>query len=80
MGKNYTDIGPRESGNNGLFKPSLTEEVRGDSVYHLWLTRDIKDPYLYDDWFRKCDSANPDDLIVMNPSRWSLVKQSFLHL
>ncbi len=65
LGKNYTDIGPVESDNN-LLKPSLTEEVRGDSVYHFWLTREIEEPFLYDDWFRKCDSASPDDLIVVH--------------
>lgn len=66
MGKNYTDVGPIDSGNASLQKPSLTEEVRGDSVYHFWLTRDIEKPYFYDDWFRKCDSSSPDDLIVVH--------------
>lgn len=66
MDKSYTDLGPVDTDNSGLLKPSLTEEIKGDSVYHLWLTRDIEEPYLYDDWFRKCDKASPDDLIIVH--------------
>lgn len=66
MAKNYTDLGPVDSDSGSLLKPALTEEVRGDSVYHFWLTRDIEEPYLFDDWYRKCNSASPDDLIVVH--------------
>lgn len=66
MAKTYTDIGPVEPDARDLMRPSITEEVRGNSIYHLWLTRDIEEPYLFDDWFRVCNKVTEDDLIIVH--------------
>lgn len=49
-----------------FLRPSCSETKRGYSIYHFWLTDEIEEPFKYDDWYRVCDSAVSEDIIVVH--------------